>query len=98
MNMGDHITRARYRQKTAKNEKTRVIGVVLGQKDRHSLEVVNSIEIKFDKGKDTNDIKIDSKFAAERIAAYKTMFPDLTMVGWYSVTGAAGPNADEPSA
>ena len=46
MCMSDHFTRAVYRRKQAS---IRVMGLVLGKQSGLRLEVVNSIEIKWDK-------------------------------------------------
>jgi COP9 signalosome complex subunit 6 len=81
------MTRQKYRQKESE---VRVIGVVLGRQSGRLLEVVNTIEIKYEvtglKGA-AGDIQIDESFAKERIDAYKTMYADLECIGWYSVRG-----------
>ena len=58
---------------------------------------MNSIETCFE-ATNPNDasvsaIRLDEEFTATRIAAYKTMFPDLDAVGWYSVKGTSGSDA-----
>jgi hypothetical protein len=53
------------------------------------LDVANLIEICL-----KPDGTIDETFARERIAAYKKMYPDLEVVGWYSACKDAN---DEPS-
>ena len=87
LNMADHLTRQKYRQKESE---VRVIGVVLGRQQGRLLEVVNTIEVKYTaqtpKGAAGN-IEIDESFAKERIEAYKTMYADLECIGWYSVRG-----------
>ena len=93
MNIADHLTRARYRTKTP----PRVIGVILGKQEGRILEIANTIETKFDvKG---SDIVIDENFTQTRIAAYKTMYPDLDCLGWYSADAKTGPETkfDVPS-
>ena len=87
MTISDHYTRALYRQ--YKSQPTRVIGLVLGLQNGLNLDVANCIEI----CKDDNGV-VDSRFAAERIEAYKKMYPELEVVGWYSATKDSG---DEPS-
>ena len=94
MNIADHLTRARYRTKTP----PRVIGVILGKQEGRILEIANTIETKFEvKG---SDILIDENFTQTRIAAYKTMYPDLDCLGWYSADAKTGPEVkfDVPSA
>ena len=78
MNMSDHFTRAIYRQK---QQVIRVMGFILGRQSGLQLEVVNSVEIK----RDHQSGAIDMQFARERITAYKTMYADLEVIGWYSV-------------
>ena len=95
MNIADHLTRARYRTKTP----PRVIGVILGKQEGRILEIANTIETKFE-AKGAGEIVIDERFTQERIAAYKTMYPDLDCLGWYSADAKCGPEVkfDIPSA
>lgn len=85
MSISDHYTRALYRQGAS----VKVIGVVLGQQNGLNLDVANLIEICL-----KPDGNIDETFARERIAAYKKMYPDLEVVGWYTASKDAN---DEPS-
>ncbi len=85
MSISDHYTRALYRQGAS----VKVIGVVLGQQNGLNLDVANLIEICL-----RPDGNIDETFARERIAAYKKMYPDLEVVGWYTASKDAN---DEPS-
>ena len=87
MTISDHYTRALYRQH--KDLPTKVIGLVLGQQNGLNLDVANCIEICTD-----DSGTFDAKFAKERIDAYKTMYPELEVVGWYSATKGS---ADEPT-
>ena len=87
MNIADHLTRARYRTKTP----PRVIGVILGKQEGRILEIANTIETKFET-KAGGEIVIDERFTQERIAAYKTMYPDLDCLGWYSADAKNGPD------
>ena len=89
MNIGDHLTRAKYRMD--RQGGPRVIGIILGKQEGRVLEICNTIETKYKstqtmKGM-SDEIIIDEDFTQTRIAAYKTMFPDLDPIGWY--------NADE---
>lgn len=90
MNIMDHFTRAKYRQVPG-TKGYRVLGIILGRQDGRTLEIMNTIEVKFEaKNKnDTSvtDIAVDSEFANMRVTAYKQMFPDLECVGWYSAKG-----------
>mmetsp|Transcript_15523 Transcript_15523/g.10892 ORF Transcript_15523/g.10892 Transcript_15523/m.10892 type:complete len:109 (+) Transcript_15523:59-385(+) len=92
MNMSDHYTRAKYREKI---NPIRVVGVILGRQEARNLEIVNSIEVKFDMPNGT-DITIDENFMRQRIEAYKKMYVDLDCIGWYSVTHGQGANGDKP--
>lgn len=90
MNVMDHFTRARYRQE-AGTKGYRVFGIILGRQDGRTLEIMNTIEVKFE-AKDKNDVSVtdilvDTEFASMRVTAYKQMFPDLECVGWYSAKG-----------
>eukprot|EP00352_Strombidinopsis_acuminata_P002342 CAMPEP_0176378328 /NCGR_PEP_ID=MMETSP0126-20121128/29538_1 /TAXON_ID=141414 ORGANISM="Strombidinopsis acuminatum, Strain SPMC142" /NCGR_SAMPLE_ID=MMETSP0126 /ASSEMBLY_ACC=CAM_ASM_000229 /LENGTH=74 /DNA_ID=CAMNT_0017740575 /DNA_START=41 /DNA_END=265 /DNA_ORIENTATION=- len=58
MNMSDHYTRAKYREKM---NPIRVIGVILGRQEGRNLEIVNSVEVKFTMAQGT-DITIDENF------------------------------------
>ena len=104
MNIADHLTRARYRQTDPKKPGHRVIGVILGRQDGRTLEIMNSIELSFEETNPADaqvtQITINEEFATKRITAYKTMFPELEAVGWYSVKGQSGPDQafDQPTA
>lgn len=88
MSISDHYTRALYRQSKDKQHTTRVLGLVLGQQNGLHLDVANLVEIS------EKDGVIDEKFCRERIAAYKKMYPELEVVGWYSATKGSG---DQPT-
>ena len=98
MNVADHLTRAKYRSQGD----PRVIGAILGKQEGRILEVCNTVEIKYT-GKQGlaggSEIIIDEDFFATRLTAYKTMFPDLDCLGWYSADAGAGKDLkfDQPS-
>ena len=99
MNIADHMTRSKYRTKGV----PRVIGAILGKQEGRVLEICNTVETKY-VGKQTlqgmsDEITIDEDFMQTRITAYKTMFPDLDCLGWYSVDGKSGKDekCDQPS-
>ena len=99
MNIADHMTRSKYR---VAGGKPRVIGAILGQQEDRVLEVCNTVEIEFTAKQDltgASQITINEKFFNERLDAYKTMFPDLDCLGWYSADATAGadPKFDEPT-
>ena len=90
MNIADHLTRAKYRQEPG-NRGYRVIGCILGRQEGRTLEIMNSVETRFEH-QDPSDphvtgINIDEDFTKGRVESYKEMFPDLDAVGWYSVKG-----------
>jgi COP9 signalosome complex subunit 6 len=88
MNCADHCNRSKY----IEPRQTRVIGVLLGKQEGRVLDLINSIELKFI---NTNGVlSIDEAFAARRLAAYKTMFPNLDCLGWY--TTGSGQKSDAP--
>jgi len=77
MSISDHYTRALYRQSKDKKHKTRVVGLLLGMISTSGHEVCNLIEI-FE-----NDGEVDEPYIRKRIDAYKEMYKDLEVIGWY---------------
>ena len=62
------------------------------------LEIENSLELDFEaKDPNANQIKLDMKFAQERKDAYKEMWPNLDVIGWYSSKSQGGKDADQPT-
>ena len=53
MNIADHLTRAKYRQEPGKAG-YRVIGCILGRQEGRTLEIMNSVETRFEHA-DNND-------------------------------------------
>ena len=87
LNISDHLTRAKYQM--GKDTDYRVIGVLLGNQQGRSLDIVNTVEVKFDQHH-----RLDEPFCEERLTAYKKMFPDLDCIGWYT---AGRVNSDSPT-
>jgi COP9 signalosome complex subunit 6 len=87
LNISDHLTRDMYQKGTGSNY--RVIGLLLGKQHGRSLDIVNTVEIKFrqDRGQPEQRDAIDERFSQERLEAYKKLFPDLDCIGWYSAQG-----------
>ena len=83
MNVADHQTRAKFRTKPI-----RVIGVILGKQRGRILEIENTIETQFKVN--SGKIEIDVEFTKMRINAYKTMYADLDVIGWYSADAVGG--------
>lgn len=94
LNISDHLTRAKYL--TGKDSNYRVVGALLGKQNGRSLDIVNTVEIKFaSDGKGGQDrSRIDEAFCNDRLEAYKKLFPDLECIGWYS---AAKDQTDMPA-
>ena len=53
MNIADHLTRAKYRQEPGAKG-YRVIGVIMGRQEGRTLEIMNSVETRFE-ARDRND-------------------------------------------
>ena len=87
--MQDHGIRARYTEPN----RGRVLGVVLGKREGKVLELINTIEIYFKI--ENKKLVIDDEFLVARLKAYKTMYPTLDCVGWYS-TGKQHAKVDVP--
>ena len=86
LNISDHLTRDMYQK--GKTSNYRVIGALLGKQSGRSLDIVNTVEIKFkEENKKENREAIDEIFCQERLEAYKKLFPDLDCIGWYSAQG-----------
>ena len=56
-----------------------MIGVLLGKQEGRVLDLINSVELKFD-----GQGGIDEAFLNRRLQAYKKMFPNLDCLGWYA--------------
>lgn len=81
LNISDHLTRAKYLSPDNKNlAAIRVVGALLGKQEGRTLEIVNTVEITFQK--DTTNI--DAAFMGRRLDSYKKNFPELDCIGWYS--------------
>ena len=91
LNVQDHGIRAQY----VPPKRTRVLGAILGKRDGRDLELINSIEIKYDI--DGGKLVIDENFLERRLKDYKTMFPSLDVLGWYS-SGTDHARVDVPFA
>ena len=94
MNCADHCNRSKYLSSVISVnyvEKTlpfpdRVYGLLLGKQDGKTIEIINSFEVKLTV--DTSKLaykpdSLDPVFIDTRVTAYKKMFPNLDVVGWY---------------
>ena len=88
LNVQEHGVRARY----VEPSRPRVLGAVLGKRENKGLELNNTVEIKYKMNGE--NLVIDEEFLKNRLKDYKTMYPSLELVGWYS-TGS-GHNIDTP--
>ena len=97
LNVSDHFTRAKYRQKKGETA-YRVIGLIFGRVEGRTLEIENSLELNYEAANTTDplftDIKIDMEFARQRKELYNEMWPSLDVIGWYSVKSNGDKNAD----
>lgn len=59
-----------------------MIGVLLGKREGRDLELINTVEIFYNV--ENKSLVIDKEFMANRLTNYKTMYPTLECVGWYS--------------
>lgn len=85
MNISEHHTRAQAIRQQAEI----VIGALLGKRNDHNLEIVDSFELRFTKDPHLNDnasFVIDREFYQRKIPLVKQVNPDLDLIGWYSTT------------
>ena len=98
LNVSDHFMRAKYRQE-AGNTLFRVVGLIFGRVEGLVLEIENSLELDYQRvdAKQIHEIKLDMTFAQERKEAYKEMFPNLDVIGYYSSKSDGGKDGDQPT-
>ena len=62
-----------------------MVGALLGKQSGRVLEIVNTVEFAFKRvPEQEGGIHMEEAFCAERLEAYKKLFPDLECQGWYS--------------
>ena len=66
LNVADHFTRAKYRQKKGSGG-FRVVGLIFGRQEGRVLEIENSLELRFEQVQmndpESTEIKLDMEFA-----------------------------------
>ena len=55
LNISDHLTRSKYQK--GKDTDYRVIGALLGKQNGRSLDIVNTVEIKFPKPQEGREVR-----------------------------------------
>ena len=80
VNVSDHYTRCSLNVK----EGGRVVGCLLGEQKGRVIHIVNSFEVNLTSGADSNEQSIDVEHLKVKKEQYKTVFPALEVVGWYS--------------
>lgn len=88
MSISEHHTRTL----ANRTQPEMVIGALLGKKTDHSVEVLDSFELRFtrtrnDKG-DLDTFVVDREFYQKKIPLVKQVFAELDLIGWYATTPA----------
>jgi len=80
INMADHFTRAKVESNSP--VAPRVVGAILGTQNGRNLEISNSFELVFN----TIDglVVIDFDYLKRKQEQFKTVFPNIEFLGWYS--------------
>eukprot|EP01111_Echinosteliopsis_oligospora_P012919 TRINITY_DN4506_c0_g1_i1.p1 TRINITY_DN4506_c0_g1~~TRINITY_DN4506_c0_g1_i1.p1 ORF type:complete len:313 (-),score=102.33 TRINITY_DN4506_c0_g1_i1:64-1002(-) len=88
INMSDHFTRAKVEATT--QTAPRVIGAILGTQNGRNLEISNSFELVFN----TIDglVVIDFDYLRRKQEQFKTVFPNIEFLGWYSTGTSVSPS------
>ncbi|KAF8343770.1 maintenance of mitochondrial structure and function-domain-containing protein [Cantharellus anzutake] len=93
LNVSEHLTRLKLQTGL---QNPFIIGALLGTQNGRDVEIVNSFDLitNAEPGKDLGfgeavGIQVESGFLNERKEQYKQVFPNLDLIGWYTV--AAGP-------
>ena len=78
INISDHFTRCSLNVKTG----GRVIGCLLGEQKGRVIHLTNTFEMIFKS--DSEEQSLDREHLSAKKDQYKTVFPDLEVIGWYS--------------
>ena len=78
INISDHYTRCSYNVK----EGGRVIGCLLGEQKGRVIHITNTFEMNFKA--DSEEQNVDQEHLNFKKQQYKTVFPKLEVIGWYS--------------
>jgi len=88
VNISDHYVRFKA-QLAPEEEPPRVLGCLLGMQEGNlDLEICNSFELTWTPEEGTNKVVVDAEYLEQQKVRYKTVYPKLDVVGWYS-TGQA---------
>ena len=88
VNISDHYIRFKA-QLPPEEEPPRVLGCLLGfQEGNRDLEICNSFELIWTPEEGTGRVIVDAEYLAGQKVRYKTVYPKMEVVGWYS-TGQA---------
>ncbi|GMH44168.1 hypothetical protein BSKO_12102 [Bryopsis sp. KO-2023] len=88
INIGDHHTRVKVNSNDQAPQT--VLGCLLGAQSGREVDISNSFEIMYTLV-EGNPV-VDWVFLQERLEQYKTVFPSLDLVGWYSTGLVVGEN------
>lgn len=93
LSISDQYTRARLTT-PANGHPARVVGVLLGVQEHNGahVELTNSFDLiaTFDPSTGAL-VSVDEEFLATRQAAFATVFPEATVLGWYQTGDAVSP-------
>ena len=81
INISDHFTRCSLNFK----ENGRVLGCLLGEQTGRVVHITNTFEMRLEG--ENEEAKVDRNFLSAKKEQYKTVFPDLEVVGWYRTGG-----------
>eukprot|EP00299_Pterocystis_sp_00344_P003862 c1464_g1_i1.p1 GENE.c1464_g1_i1~~c1464_g1_i1.p1 ORF type:complete len:316 (-),score=59.81 c1464_g1_i1:32-979(-) len=88
MNISDHITRMSYlSQDHGSSSHQKVIGALLGTHKGRALEISSSFEMVL-----RSDTALHTDLLTRKAAAMKKVFPDLDVVGWYTIGASIQPS------
>ncbi|GFY11779.1 COP9 signalosome complex subunit 6 [Trichonephila clavipes] len=87
MNVSEHWTRVKSQEGTP----LQVVGALIGKQQGRNIEIMNSIELMFDRIE--GDIIIDKDYYSTKEQQFKQVFSDLDLIGWYT-TGDAVNESD----
>ena len=84
VNISDHYIRFKA-QLPPEEEPPRVLGCLLGfQEGNRDLEICNSFELIWTPEEGTGRVIVDAEYLAGQKVRYKTVYPKMEVVGWYS--------------
>jgi len=78
INISDHYTRCSLNVKS----EGRVIGCLLGEQKGRVIHITNTFEMNFKA--ESEEQSLDEEHLGAKKEQYKTVFPDLEVIGWYS--------------